>query len=256
MAASDKSNRRIFRLFRRGARYTAGAGKSLLDDGALWAAHQRASSSIREAGEAAQRIASQIAKQRSAVDALADRARGVSTRSAEVSLGFTRLTDAFERLELVALNAGLEGARFGEGPGQALGLVSDEIRAQARRGSELCRELRTALGEIGTELAQVHTGVDAAREAAADVGQEAARVGGAAAQAERALIETGDRLKRTTGTDPETARAVADVAEQAKALVAALGSLSGRAPQDLVLAAMRPALEPIIRLLDGEDEPE
>lgn len=251
MAGSDKSNRRLFRLLRRGARVAG--GRDLLDDGALWSAHQRASAAVREAGDGAQRIASHVAKQRTVVDGLGDRARGVSTRGAELTLGFTRLKETFERLELVALNAGLEGARLGEGPGQALGLVADEIRAQAARGAETCRELGTALGEIGSELTQVSAGVDRARDAAAEVAQEAARVGGAAARAERALVETGDRLKTTTGTDPETARAVADLTEQAKALVTSLGALSGKAPQGLIAAALRPVLEPLLRIVEGED---
>lgn len=256
MAGSDNSNRRLFRLLRRGARYTAGAGRNLLDDGALWAAHQRASTAVREAGDAAQRIASHIAKQRAVVDSLGDRARGVGARSAELTTGLSRMKETFERLELVALNAGLEGARLGEGPGQALGLVSDEIRAQAARGTEACRELGTALAEIGAELNQVHSSVERARDAAAEVAQEAAQVGGAAARAERALVESGERLKNTTGTDPETARAISEVTEQAKALVAGLGALSGRAPQGLVVATLRPVLEPLLRLLEGEGSSE
>ena len=89
----------------------------MLDDGALWGAHQRASAAVREASDAAQRIASHIAKQRAVVDSLGDRTRGVGTRSAELTTGFSRMKEAFERLELVALNAGLEGARLGEGGG-------------------------------------------------------------------------------------------------------------------------------------------
>ena len=227
-----------------------------MEESALWASHQRASASARETGEAAQRIASHVAKQRAVVDALADRARGVSARSADLSGAFSRLKETFARLELVALNAGLEGARLGEGPGQALALVSEEIRSQATRGSEACRELGLSLGEIGTELTGVHASLDRAREASAEVAQEAAKVGGASADAERALAEMSDRLKKATGSDPETARALSDAAEHARALVAALGALSGRAPPAIVVAALRPVLEPLLRLFDGEDMPE
>lgn len=252
MAGTEKPKRRLFRLLRRGARESgASAMSSVATESALWSSHQRASASVRESGEAAQRIASHVAKQRGMVDALADRARGVSARSADLSSGFTRLKDTFARLELVALNAGLEGARLGEGVGQALGLVADEVRTQATRGTEACRELALSLGEIGSELLQVHASLDRAREASAEVAQEAARVGGASADAERALAEMGDRLKSSTGSDPETARAIADATEHAKALVAALGALSGKAPQTLVLAALRPVLEPLFQILDG-----
>ncbi len=251
----DKPKRRIFRLLRRG-KAPGVAGRTVIEESALWGSHQRASNAVRETGEAAQRIASHVAKQRGVVDALADRARGVSARSAELSTGFTRLIETFARLELVALNAGLEGARLGEGPGQALGLVSDEIRAQAARGTEACRELGTALGEIGSELSQVHSSLDRAREASAEVAQEAARVGGASADAERALADMADRLEKTTGSDPETARAIAEATDHARSLVASLGSLNGRAPQALVVTALRPVLEPLLRMLDGEDDPE
>jgi methyl-accepting chemotaxis protein len=253
----DKPKRRFMRLLRRGRTEGPGAlGRSAIEESALWVTHQRASAAVRETGDAAQRIAAHLAKQRGVVDALADRARAVSTRSSDLGGGFTRLKETFARLELVALNAGLESARLGEGPGQALNLVADEVRAQAARGSEACRELGSSLTEIGSELTQVHSSLDRAREASADVAQEVARVGGASSDAERALSEMGERLKTTTGSDPETARAIADATEAARALVAAFGALSGKAPQAIVIAAMRPILEPLLRLLDGEVDPE
>jgi methyl-accepting chemotaxis protein len=249
------SKRRLFRLLRRGARSgAAGTGRSAVEESALWAAHERAATSIRESGESAQRIASHVAKQRGTVDALADRARAVSARAQDLSMSFARIVDSFARLELVALNAGLEGARMGEGAAQALGLVSDEVRAQATRGSEASRELSTTLAEIGSELLQVNASLDRTREAAAEVAQEAARVSGASADAERALGDIGARLRKATGSDPETARAIAEATDHARALVAALGTLSGKVPQALVVSALRPVLEPLSRMLDGEDE--
>ena len=252
----DKSKRHLFRLLRRRARSGPSGGRTAADESALWSAHQRAQTAVRDTGDGAQRIASHIAKQRGTVDALADRARAVSARSQDLSQSFSRIIDAFARLELVALNAGLEGARLGEGGGHALGLVSDEVRAQAARGAEASRELSASLGEVGSELVQVHASLDRAREAAAEVAQEAARASGAAADAERALGEIGERLKQTTGSDPETARAISDATEHARALVAALGALSGKVPQAIVLSALRPVLEPLARLLDGDGEDE
>jgi len=139
MPAQDKSKRRLFRLLRRGARGSGEKARTPAEESALWTAHERAAVAVRDTGEAAQRIASHIAKQRGTVDALADRARAVSARSQDLSTSFGRIVDAFARLELVALNAGLEGARLGEGNGQGLTLVADEVRAQATRGSEASR---------------------------------------------------------------------------------------------------------------------
>jgi methyl-accepting chemotaxis protein len=251
---SDNSKRRLFRLLRRGARTGPASARSAVEESALWTAHQRAANAVRDSGEAAQRIASHVAKQRGTVDALADRARAVSARAQDLSTSFGRIVDSFARLELIALNAGLEGARMSEGGSQALGLVSDEVRAQATRGSEASRELSTTLAEIGSELLQVNASLDRAREAAAEVAQEAARVSGASAEAERALVDIGDRLRKTTGSDPETARAIGEATDHARALVAALGTLSGKVPQALVVSALRPVLEPLSRMLDGEDD--
>lgn len=255
MSDEEKPKRRLFRLLRRGTRAPGTIERAPMEESALWSSHDRAVGAVRESGESAQRIASHVAKQRGLVDSLADRARSVSGRSADLSASFGRLKDTFARLELVALNAGLEGARMGEGPGHALGLVSDEVRAQATRGTEACRELSVSLGEIGSELLQVHANLDRAREASAEVAQEAARASGASADAERALVEMSERLRTTTGSDPETARTIAEAAEHAKALVAALTTLNGKAPQAVILAALRPMIEPIVRMLGGDDEP-
>lgn len=254
--APPSEKRRLFRLLRRGARGGATSSRSAAEESALWSAHERAVTAVRDAGDAAQRIASHVAKQRGTVDALADRARAVGARARDLSTTFSRIVDAFARLELVALNAGLEGARLGEGPGQALQLVSDEVRGQASRGSEASRELSTALAEIGSELGQVNANLERAREAAAEVAQEAARVGGASADAERALGDMSERLRSATGSDPETARAIAEAVDHARALVASLGALSGKVPQALVVSALRPVLEPLTRLLGGEEEGE
>ncbi|MBX3229880.1 MAG: hypothetical protein KIT84_06055 [Labilithrix sp.] len=248
----DKAKRRVFRLFRR-APSERGASEVGLES-ALWTTHQRASQSVREAGEGAQRLSAHVAKQRSIVDALAERARGASARTGDLAQSFARLQEGFARLELVALNAGLEGARFGEGPGHALGLVAEEVRAQSTRGSQACRELATALGEIGGELGHVHTNLERVREGSAEAAQVAARLGSDAADAERALVDMGDRLKSNTGTDPETARAIAETLEHARALVAALGVVTAKAPRALVASALAPVLEPVMRLLDGDDE--
>lgn len=251
-----KPKRRLFRLLRRGAKATVDSSRTIAEEGAIWRAHQQASDAVRDAGETARRITSHVAKQRSVVDALTERARGVSTRAADLAVAFARLTETFARLELVALNAGLEGARLGEGPGQALGLVSDEIRAQATRGTEVCRELGATLSELGGELTQVPASLEHAREASAEVAREATRAYDATTDAERALADMAERLEKTTGSDPETARTIAETTEHARSLVAALGKLDGKAPQAVVVAALRPALEPLLRLLAGEDDPE
>ena len=252
----DTPKRRLLKLMRRAARsarFPTGL-EGDADENALWLAHQRALTVVREGAESTQRIASGVAKQRGSVDALGDRARAAGARAQEMSTAFARVVDSFDRLGLVALNAGLEGARLGETVGRSLLLVSDEVRAQTSRGGDSARELAATLAEIGTELGQLNTQLDQVRELASDVAHEAARASAAGAEAERLLMEMSEGLRRTTDRDPETVMAIAEAGEHARALVASLGSLSGKVPRALLLSALRPVLDPLARVL-AEDEP-
>ena len=252
----EQKKRRLFRLLRRTAKSAQETvtGRSVLDENALWVSHDRALSGVRSASEAAQRVASNLAKQRAAVDAVADRARASSARAEELSTSFKKVIDLFERLGLVALNAGLEGARLGETAGRSLTLMGDDLRTHASRGNEASRELASALGELGGELGQLNIHVDRSREAWAGATEDAARAAAATAECERALGEMAERMKKATGSDPETVRAIADATEHARALVMSLGSLSGKVPRGLVLGALRPMLEPLARLLSDDGE--
>jgi methyl-accepting chemotaxis protein len=230
-----------------------------MDDGAAWSAHAAALKSAKDAAEAAHAIAAHVAKQRAAADILNDRVRTASTRAQELAAGFGRVTDAFERLGLVALNAGLEGARLGESQGRALLLVSDEVRAHVARGSESARELTGTLNDVAADVNKLQAFVDQVRQGAQDTAQEASRVATSANDAERSVVDLGRRLQETTGSDPETAQLVAAAGEHAKALVGALGALGEKAPPKLIMGALRPILGPLARLLgdpDASDEGE
>jgi methyl-accepting chemotaxis protein len=221
-------------------------------DGAAWSLHGTAVKRSREAAEVAQAIAAHVAKQRAAADVLHDRVHTASLRAEELGAGFGRVTDAFERLGLVALNAGLEGARLGDSQGRALLLVSEEVRNHVARGSESARELSATLTDVAADVSKLGAYVDQVRQGAQDVSQEAARVAAASSEAERALVELEGRLQQVTGTDAETAKLVAAASEHAKSLVAALAALGSNAPPKLVRSALRPALAPLLRILvDG-----
>lgn len=248
---AEKTKRRLFGLLR--SPKSDRGSTTAADAGALWTVHARATTSVRDAGEAAQRIASNIAKQRGALDSIGDRARAVATRAQDLATSFSRVNDAFEKLSLVALNAGLEGARLGEHVGQSLHLVAEEVRLSAARGSESARELSSALSEVSTELGQVTHNLERAREAAAEVAQEAGRVGTASSDTERALGELGERMKRATGSDPETAKALADAVEHGKAFVTALGSLGEKVPKSILMGVLRPVLEPLAKWASEEE---
>jgi methyl-accepting chemotaxis protein len=247
MASSNRS-RRLIGLLRKNASPPKETSTPL-DDGVAWAAHAVAATRSREAAEAAHAIAAHAAKQRAAADVLTDRAHAVGARAQELAAGFGRVTDAFERLGLVALNAGLEGARLGESQGRALLLVSDEVRIHVARGSEGARELTTTLGDVAGDVAKLQTYIEQVRQGAQDASQEAARVAAAATEAERSIGELGARLEQVTGSDPETARLVGEAGKHAKALVLALTALGSKAPSKVVVNALRPVLGPLARAL-------
>ena len=253
MAESRQSKNRFFRLWRRSDGKVA---RSITEEGALWASHARAAESTKSAAEAAERAATSTAKQRASLDAGADEARAVAARNDELQRNVARISDAYDRLGVIALNAGLEGARLGDIAGRPLTLVSEELRAQTERGAEAAREIGRALSDCSRELGALGTRFDDARAHGSDVTQHASSAAASAAEAARALVELGERLRTATGSDPETAQAIAQATEHARALVSALGTLSGRVPRALLTTALRPVLEPLVRSLFEEDEAE
>ena len=254
--SADPPRQRLLRLLRQTNKAVRAPGeRAPADVSALWSAHERALVRARDAGAAAQRIAASAARQRAAIDAIADRTRTLSSRAGEVQTGCTRVIDAFERLALVALNAGLEGARLGETEGKQLALVGDEVRAHSARGAEAARELGGALGQLAGDLGRLDSHVAQAQGVLSEVTQDSARAAGAASDTESALVDLGERVKRSTGSDSETVRAIAEASERARALVSSLGNLSGKVPRALLVAALRPALEPLSRLLADEEAP-
>jgi methyl-accepting chemotaxis protein len=255
MAETKQQKNRFFRLWRR-SDGNAKAARSIAEEGALWAVHGRAQDAATQAAQAAERAASSTAKQRATLDAGADEVRGLVSRNDDVQRHLSRLAEAFERLNIVALNAGLEGARLGEAAGKPLSLVSDEVRTQAERGAEATREIGRVLADCAREIGGLQARFDDARSHGADVTQQASSAAGAAGDAARALTELGDRLKTATGSDPETALAIAQATEHARALVTALGALSGRVPRAILTTALRPMLEPLVRSLFVDEEAE
>ncbi len=256
MADTRQQKNRFFRLWRREGATAKTNARSITEEGALWAAHGRAQDSATQDAQSAERAASSTAKQRAALDAGADEVRGLVARTEDLQRHLSRLGEAFERLNIVALNAGLEGARLGETTGKPLSLVSEEVRAQAERGTETAREIGRSLADCSREIAGLQTRFDDARGHGADATQQASAAAGSASEAARALGELGERLRTATGSDPETAQAIAQATEHARALVTALGALSGRVPRALLTTALRPMLEPLVRSLFIDEEPE
>jgi methyl-accepting chemotaxis protein len=255
--ARSKTSRRLLGLVRRTAKAASTPPRAPALGPALWSLHESALASTRDASEAAQRIASNLAKQRASSDVLADRAHAVAAHAQELHGGLARITETLERLSLVALNVGLEGARLGETVGRALLLVSEEVRGHVSRGTASAREIASTLGDIGADVSKLNGTIEQARQASSDASQEAAHVARSTSEAERTLAELGGKLREATGNDPETMRLVAEAGEHARSLMDSLTVLSGKVPRQLLLGALRPLLDPLARVLGdthGDDE--
>lgn len=222
-----------------------------IQDPALTAAHAKASKSLSELLPVAERLTGTLAHTRSALDALAERERRSHATRTELSVATSRVREGLGRLGIVALNAGLEGARI-EGPaGRALAMVADEIRQIAMRCTASTDEIVDALRGGAEEAEKVAAALTDTRERLTAAAVDASSVGALAHATDGALTELGDRLGRATGVDPEVAAALDRAQTHARELVSALSLASSRG---LVRrAALRPVLEPLLRLFDQLD---
>ena len=254
--SATRRRRWIDVLRRPGAADEAAVPRRALDDAGLWRAHDQASRALDESSALAEKVAASVARQRGVIDGAAERAGMASARAEGLGAGAARVVEAFERLGVVALNAGLEGARLPDPHGRALLLISDEIRANVTRGADAARELGGAVEEVATETGEVRRQLERSRSEVGEVGQEAARLRALAHEASTALADLGDRLQKATGTDPEVARAIEAAADHARGLMAALSTLSTAAQSTLAQGALAPVLAPLARLLaEGAELP-
>jgi hypothetical protein len=268
--ANEKTNTGLLALLRRRLRWAsafvavpkAPPPSSKPDDDALSRAHDRATSRARDSANAAARLASSIASQRGSLDGASDRMRIVAGRAQELADAAARIVDGFERLGLVGLNTGLEGARLGENAGRALLLVADEVRGYAIRGSEASRELSSSMADLSVEMTQVAAQLGQVRDTSNDVAEDAAHAASSIAEVLKALFEVGGKGGLASATEPASANAVAEAEKHAQALVGALRvlrELRGNVPRARVVGVLRLILEPVVRLLredEREDEKE
>lgn len=240
----------VFRRNTTGQLRPASGAASPLDDAGLWSAQEQAKRAVEASGALAERVAASVARQRSLIERSAEQSSMMAARAEGVGVSAARVSEAFERLGVVALNAGLEGARVAEPQGRALLLLSEEVRANVTRGAEASRKLAELVEEIAVEAMEVRRQLERGRAEVGDVGQDAAQLRAATQEAGKALGELRQRLRRATGIDPEVARAVAVAAEHARGLVTALSTLSAASASAPVKRALRSVIAPLARLLE------
>lgn len=233
-----------------------GSSRTLLDDAALFSSCDRATDTAAGALAAAQSAGATAQQQRSALEAAADRAAALGQRGRDVRAAATGLREALDRLKLVALNAALDGSRAGDAAGAAVTLLATEVRALVARAIEVLEEQHRALDAAESDREKLGAELAEARAIAARLAEELLRAQAAGSDASSAIGTVGSNLRRALGTDPEVAAAAAQAAEHARGLVEALSTLSLRAPGGLVVRALRPSMEPLLRVLrelDGRD---
>jgi methyl-accepting chemotaxis protein len=237
-------------------RRTAGVPKGprvALEDAALWDARDRAAKASAETARLAERVTASVTRQRSVLDGTVERAALFTSKAEAATDTANRVVEALDRLGVVALNAGLEGARSPDPLGRALLLVSDEIRASVSRGTEAARDLVAATKELTQQANELGQRLDASRRDASEIGGDTALLKTAAQDAGLALTDLEARLRKATGLDPELARSLALAGDHAKGLVMALTAIESREPEEIdrsaVAEALGPVLGPLLKLL-------
>jgi methyl-accepting chemotaxis protein len=215
----------------------------------MWAAHAKAREAADDLAGQATQLSADLARMASLIDTLRDQSRLAHSRAMEIGSSLGRLADAFERLRLLALNVGLDGARLGEPSARILGAVAEEVRAQAEQGGVAVADLRSLIDEIVPEWASVNTSVERIRQTDAEVRSRAGATQETAQRVGGLLDEVGTWARQLSDSDPETAKILAQATEHARGLVSSLSALGDRARREVVAAAIGPTLRPLLGLL-------
>jgi hypothetical protein len=250
---STPKKRRFMDVLRR-ARTPSRAARLPIDDAALWASHDRVKAGVFEAQRSTEQAVAKTAHQRSQLDGCIERVALVSGRLEAAVAQAKKIADVYDRLNVVALNAALEGARAADGHGRPLMLLADEVRTSVGRGIDIARDLERSASELRDEVSGLADRVSRAQEACVDVGKESSGTKASLADTDAALRDLAARIKKATGVAPETAKHVAEAAEHAQKLSSALSLLDStrglpeeRGKTALLLA---PVLAPLVKLLD------
>ncbi len=228
-----------------------------VEDALLFRSSEDAERLAESALSASQAAGASAAQQRSALDATVDAVKLLFTRSREARASVVAAREALEQIRMVALNAGLEGARLGDPAGKPLVLVAEDTRSNAARGLSALDQHAAALDQMDRDRDKLKEQVEGAQARTADVARDILQVQAAQRDVSTALTEVASRVKHVTRTDPETARIVADAADHARALLTALTALAARPARASLLASLGPTLGPLLELMREQyrDEP-
>jgi methyl-accepting chemotaxis protein len=220
-----------------------------VDDALLFRACENAEQAAEAALAASQAAGASSAQQRGALEATADSVKLLFSRAREGRAGLTQTREALEQIRLVALNAGLEGARLGDPLGKPLVLVAEDVRAHAVRALAALEQHDESLAQLDRDREKLRAEVESASLKTSEVARDLLQTQAAQRDVSTALADVSERMKRVTRTDAETARLLADAADHARALTRALGTLETRPGRASLLGSLGPSLGPLRELL-------
>jgi ferritin-like metal-binding protein YciE len=189
-----------------------------------------------------------VTQQRGDFDELSEWLRRFETHLHEARNHVERLGVAFDRIKIVALNTGLEGARLGDLAGKALVAVSDELRSLTSRGLDILSEQATTIEQLETERQRLLALGERSENQVNDVEARLRDALSAQHTSQTELQRLATALQQSTGLDVEAAARVSRITEQARNLAELLDGLSTE-HRKVTHAALAPALGPIVTWL-------
>jgi hypothetical protein len=196
-----------------------------------------------------------VARQRGEIEALSEWLRRFETSLREARSHIDTLGVALDRIKIVALNTGLEGARLGDLAGKALISVSDELRTLTARGLELLSEQACTVEQMEADRQRLVALTERSQSHLSELESRLREALASEQLTHQGLLRFATTLRQSTGLDVEAAAGVSRVSEQARGLVESLAGLAKSERQTAVRAALLPALEPLIAWLSSVAEP-
>ena len=215
----------------------------------LFGAHHMAAKSAQRAVEQCVKANQGLQQCRSQIEAFTDLARRLEVRIRDTRSSVTQLSDALDRIKLVALNTGLEGARLGESSGKALVAVADEVRALSSRGLDVVANHARLVQEIDLEQQKLAQTAELAQSLAIDLASLLRQTHESQCEAVSTLDTLEENIERASGLDANSAAELQRVAEHGQALVSALEALGTARRQKIVRTLLLPTVEPLLRAL-------
>jgi hypothetical protein len=216
-----------------------------LNPATLLTALERAARAVLDAVDAAQATTTTSARVVSAADAAAEQAELLRTRERDVEAASERVRDALERAKVVALNAGLDGARLQDPVGKVLMAVADEVRTALTRAMDALDEHDALAVQVEKERGKLREQVLTLQRESPVLRRELEQALDAERGAAAAVTQAAELVRRSAGADEHTARWIARATEHALELRRALAQLPLGPQSRVALRSLRTVLEPL-----------